>query len=135
MDLHVYILWILLMFINCNANTIDCLKTRSCQNQTLNCTANEPCTINCDSGKTGSGQRACVSTNIYQNGATNMTVNCSNWLDCQKNHVYCGDGSCTLNCGNSKDGENNQCKDSELSCGTGPCNIYCYPNSCDDFIS
>eukprot|EP01084_Bolivina_argentea_P054964 100798_1 len=48
MDLHFYILWILLlMFINCKTNTIDCPSTNSCASQTLNCTGNEPCTINC----------------------------------------------------------------------------------------
>eukprot|EP01084_Bolivina_argentea_P054962 100796_1 len=106
MDLHFYILWILLlMFINCSCDgencescTINCLDTKSCEAETLNCAANEPCTINCDSG---GGLKACEFTNIYQNNATNMTINCSNYLDCQDNHVHCGAGTCTLNCGNS----------------------------------
>eukprot|EP01084_Bolivina_argentea_P319687 554502_1 len=107
----------------------------SCKNQTLNCAAGEPCTINCDSH---GGQKACEFTNVYHNNATNMTINCLNWKDCQKNHIYCGAGTCTLNCGNSNANEDNndeQCNESELSCGTGPCNIHCYPNSCDDSIS
>ncbi len=110
MDLHFYILWILLlMFINCNTNTIDCLDTTSCEDQTLN---------------GGNGQKACRSSNIYQNDATSMTIHCLNYLDCLDNHIHCGAGSCTLNCGNPNTGINNQCDNSELSCGTGPCNIY-----------
>eukprot|EP01084_Bolivina_argentea_P227776 384753_1 len=108
MNLHFYILRILLLiFTSCNTNTIDCLEIRSCADQTLNCTANEPCTINCDGGN---GQKACKSTDIYQNDATNMTINCLNWLACKDNHIYCGAGSCTLNCSNSN-GKINQCQD------------------------
>eukprot|EP01084_Bolivina_argentea_P074692 135469_1 len=132
MTLHLrsYILRILLlMFINCKTNTINCPSTiNSCAYQTLNCTGNEPCTINCDSG---GGQKACRNTNIYQNNATNMTIHCINYWDCLFNHIHCGAGTCTLNCGNPNGIFNNQCQDSQLSCGTGPCNIHCYPSSCN----
>eukprot|EP01084_Bolivina_argentea_P257506 433854_1 len=63
-----------------------------------------------------------------------MTINCLNWLACKNNHIHCGAGTCTLNCGNPHNGTNNQCQDSKLSCGTGPCNIYCYPDRCNDIL-
>eukprot|EP01084_Bolivina_argentea_P174429 302168_1 len=99
MCLQCYALLVLLsMSIHGDTNTIDCLGDKDCYLQTLNCNANEPCIINCDSQ--GGGQtKACREANIYQNNATTMTVNCLNKWDCDDNYIYCGVGGCTVNCG------------------------------------
>eukprot|EP01084_Bolivina_argentea_P174427 302165_1 len=98
MCLQCYALLVLLsMFIHGNTNTINCLGYRACDGQTLSCNANEPCIINCESQEGGS--KACTQTNIYQNDATTMTVNCLNKWDCDDNYIYCGVGGCTVNCG------------------------------------
>eukprot|EP01084_Bolivina_argentea_P174428 302167_1 len=100
MGLQCYVLLVLIsMFIHCNTNTINCLGDKACyetNGKTLNCNANEPCIINCDSQ---GGSKACRKTNIYQNDATTMTVNCLNKWDCDDNYIYCGVGGCTVNCG------------------------------------
>eukprot|EP01083_Nonionella_stella_P206965 752303_1 len=127
MRLHGFVTYVITLFIvNCWSNTITCSSSNNCQGQTLTCNANEPCNVNCDSD---GGQKVCDATNIYQDGATSMTINCLNWLDCRDNYIHCGASTCTLNCGNSN-GVTNQCTGTHLLCGTGPCNIYCYSNSC-----
>eukprot|EP01084_Bolivina_argentea_P258505 435835_1 len=97
MGLQCYVLLVLVsMFIHGDTYTIDCLGYRACDGKTLNCSANEPCIINCDSQ--GAGSKACRETNIYQNDATTMTVNCLNDRDCDHINIYCGAGGCKLNC-------------------------------------
>eukprot|EP01084_Bolivina_argentea_P053850 98794_1 len=115
MGLQCYLLLVLVsMFIHGNTNIIDCLGERACRGQTLNCNANEPCIINCDSQ---GSHEACKETNIYQHDATTMTVNCLNKLDCDDNYIYCGVGGCTVNCGFT--GEYKNCRQPKLICGAG----------------
>eukprot|EP01084_Bolivina_argentea_P142823 250870_1 len=94
MCLQCYALLVLLsMFTHSNTNTIDCSGHRACYQHTLNCDANQPCIINCDSG-----DKACYKANIHQNDATTMTVNCLDHEDCDDINIYCGVGGCTHNC-------------------------------------
>eukprot|EP01084_Bolivina_argentea_P060436 110424_1 len=99
MCLQCYGLLVLIsMFMHSNTNTIHCLGYQACYGQTLNCNGNEPCIINCDSRGGAAGSKACRETNIYQNDATTMTVNCLNEYDCDYTNIYCGVGGCTWNC-------------------------------------
>ena len=109
--------------------TLECGSWKSCDVQTagkpitLTCTPGYPCHVNCDGGDI-----SCYGITINGNGATSLTVTCTDWRDCESATVNCETAStCDVMCVYNPNYEtNDQCENLTLNCGISACSITCH---------
>eukprot|EP01084_Bolivina_argentea_P149966 261896_1 len=121
---------VLFLFNSCLSNYILCDQLQECQYDTLNCTNDENCAVDCY------GQpQTCYGAYINGRNSIHLTIQCghSSMSECESAQIVAGIGSVNLTCSGS-DG----CKNLNLNASTaGDVTVHCDGNgygSCRSMI-
>eukprot|EP01084_Bolivina_argentea_P262173 443297_1 len=104
---------------------LQCIGDQACNTGTyLKCKSGYPCTIICGSdGDKG----ACIDIAIDGNGATDITLECTDTRACETTRINCGDAAhCDITCAG-----NLACEQTFLFCDNSQCSIDCHTGSLD----
>ena len=99
----------------------SCTSLDQCSDSTLICRRGDPCIIQC------TGPSGCKgNTEIDSNGATDLSIYCTNTDSCQDAEIKCGTGHCMLSCQQ----DDTRCNEVEIDIdeyhpSSFTCNGYC----------
>eukprot|EP01084_Bolivina_argentea_P262172 443296_1 len=105
---------------------LQCIGLQACKGTGtyLKCKSGYPCTIICGSN---GDKEACMDIDIDGNGATDITLECTDTFACKTTRINCGDAAhCDITCAGDF-----ACEQTSLFCDNSQCSIDCHTGSLD----